>query len=186
MFTLRSMLLCLAVAIFLVFSVSLSPAQSEGSGFLKTKVNPGRAGVFVDGKYLGPAANFRIARAYALAPGEHEVKLVDPRYEEVTTKVSITAGKTTVLRETMKPLPVPKPPFGLLRTPQAGDKFAAVYVNEKYMGHVDEFSNASQGLLLPPGEYVVKIVPSAGGSPIEQKITVQAQQTVVVSAGGNR
>ena len=67
-------------------------AQQSG-GFLKVKANTGRAGVFVDGKYLGPAANFRVARKYALAAGEHEVKLVEPRYEEFSTKVTITAGR---------------------------------------------------------------------------------------------
>jgi hypothetical protein len=53
---------------------------------LKTKVNPGRAGVFVDGKYLGPAANFRMARKYTLAEGEHEVRPTEPRYEDLVTK----------------------------------------------------------------------------------------------------
>ena len=60
--------------------------QAEETGKLTVKANPGRAGVFVDGKYVGPAANFRIARTYAVPAGEHEIKLVDPRYEEVTTK----------------------------------------------------------------------------------------------------
>jgi hypothetical protein len=165
------------VAAFLLFSAAVSMAQN---GYLKTSVNPGRAGVFVDGKYLGPSANFRIDRKFALTPGEHEVKLCDPRYEDIVTKVTITAGKTTVLRESMKALPVPKPPFGRLRTPQTGDKFAAVYLNEKYMGHVDEFSNSGQGLLLPPGEYVLKIVPSSGAAPIEEKVTIQANQTTIV------
>jgi hypothetical protein len=95
--------------------LQLPITAQNGGGFLETKVNPGRAGVFVDGKYLGPAANFRVARKYALAAGEHEVKLVEPRYEEFSTKVTITAGKTTVISETMKALPAAKPPFGRLR-----------------------------------------------------------------------
>src|SRR5215472_7800608 len=77
--------------------------QSSGSAYLKTKVDPGRAGVFVDGKYVGPAANFRVGRKYGLSPGEHKIKLVEPRYEDVETTVTLTAGKTTVLSQTMKP-----------------------------------------------------------------------------------
>ena len=38
-------------------------AQSPGSAYLKTNVDPGRAGVFVDGKYQGPATNFRQSAA---------------------------------------------------------------------------------------------------------------------------
>lgn len=164
----------------LLLAVAAMPvAAQQETGFLKTKVNPGRAGVFIDGKYVGPAANFRVGKKYAVAAGEHEVKLSEPRYEDVVTRVTIQPGKTTVLRETMKPLPLAKPPFGRLRT-IAPDKFAAVYVNEKYMGHVDEFSNPAQGLQLNPGEYTVKIVPTSGGAGKEERVTIAADQVTVV------
>jgi hypothetical protein len=166
---------------FLLAALATTPvllAQQGSTGTLKTKVNPGRAGVFVDGKFLGPAGNFAKSRKYVLPAGEHEVKLVEPRYEEMTTKVTITAGKTTTLNQSLKALPTPKPPFGYLRT-QNADKFAAVYINGKYMGHVDEFSNPGQKLALPPGEYDLKIVPSSG-SGSEQKIKLEAGKTVIV------
>lgn len=154
----------------------LCPAQENGS--LCVKASTGRAGVFVDGKYLGPAGNFGVARTYSVAAGDHEVKLSDPRYEEVTTKVSIKAGKKTTIHETMKELPLAKPPFGRLRT-ESADKFAAVYVNDRYMGHADEFSNFAQGLLLNPGDYTVKIVP-ASGTPVTQAVKIEADKTVLV------
>jgi len=146
---------------------------------LKTKVDPGRAGVFVDGKYVGPAANFKIARKYALPPGRHEIRLVDPRYEEVATTVDLTAGKTTTLSQTLKALPTPKGPFGTLRTKSA-DKFAAVYINDKYYGHADEFDNAFQGILLPAGEYMVRIEPVSGGNAVSKKVQIEADKTVIV------
>src|SRR5690348_12762431 len=153
-------------------------AEQNTNGFLVSKVKPGRAGVFVDGKYLGPAANFRVARTYSVAVGEHEVRFVDPRYQEVVTKVTIEAGKKKELLATMVPAPLAKPPFGRLRTIN-DDKFAAVYVNEHFCGHVDEFSNFHQGLLLNPGEYDVKIVPERG-TPIVQKVTIVADKTAIV------
>lgn len=54
-------------------------AQQAGTGFLKVKANTGRAGVFVDGKYLGPAANFRTAQKHSISAGEHELVLREPR-----------------------------------------------------------------------------------------------------------
>ncbi len=165
--------------LFLLFLFLVPAGAQQGTAYLKTKVNPGRAGVFVDGKYLGPAANFRMARKYQVSPGEHEVKLVDPRFEEFSTKISFASGKTSTLKETLKPLPLAKPPFGRVRTVNA-DKFAAVYVNGKYFGHVDEFSNFSQGILLNPGEYEIRIEPVAGGSPVTQKVRVEADKTVIV------
>ncbi|HWQ53243.1 MAG TPA: PEGA domain-containing protein [Bryobacteraceae bacterium] len=167
-------------AIFtLLFAASYTMfAQGTGGGSLVTKVSPGRAGVFVDGKYVGPASSFRIARKYPVAAGEHEIKLVDPRYEEVVTKVTIQPGKKTKLAQTLKPLPKAEPPFGALRV-QHADKFAPVYVNGKYCGHADEFSNVSQRLLLKPGEYEVKVEP-ASGAPIVQKVNIEAGKTVTV------
>jgi PEGA domain len=164
----------------LIFSPLLLPLLSlaQQNGSLVVKTSTGRAGVFVDGKYMGPASNFGVARTYSVPAGDHEVKLAEPRYEEATTKVTVTAGKKTVVRQAMKELPPPKGPFGRLRT-QNPDKFAAVYVNDKYMGHADEFNNFAQGLLLNPGDYSVKIVPSSG-APIEQKVKIEADKTVVV------
>lgn len=156
-------------------------AQSAGTGYVKTKVNPGRAGVFIDGKYMGPAANFRIARKYAVPAGEHEVRLVDPRYEEVTRKVTVQAGQTTTVSEKLTPIAPATPPFGRLRT-LGFTKFAAVYVNGKFYGHVDEFSNFAQALLLKPGEYQVRIVPLAEGSPQEETVKIEADQVTVVRA----
>jgi len=153
-------------------------AQPSASGSLVAKVNPGRAGVFVDGKYLGPAANFRVARTYAVAAGAHEVRLVDPRYQDAVTNVTIQAGKKTTLHQTLTPVPLAQPPFGRLRTINA-DEFAAVYVNDKFCGHVDEFSNFAQALLLNPGEYEVKVVP-ATGPPVTSKVKIVADQTVIV------
>jgi hypothetical protein len=167
------------LAALLVAVASIPVVGQQNIGYLKTKVNPGRAGVFIDGKYVGPAANFKIGRKYAVAAGEHEVRLSEPRYEDVVTKVTIEPGKTTKLSETMKPLPLAKPPFGRLRTPSP-DKFAAVYVNGKYMGHADEFSNSGQGLLLNPGDYKVKIVPVSGGQEREESVKIEADKVTIV------
>jgi hypothetical protein len=152
--------------------------RAQETGSLSVKANSGRAGVFVDGKYLGPAANFGVARTYKVLAGDHELKLSEPRFEELTTKVTIKPGKKTTVSETLKALPPAKPPFGRLRT-VSSDEFAAVYVNDRFMGHADEFNNFAQGLLLNPGEYTVKIVP-AGGTPITQTVKIEADKTVIV------
>jgi hypothetical protein len=164
--------ICTAVALLLACGTLIgSPADTA---YLKTKVDPGRAGVFVDGKYVGPAANFKIARKYALPPGKHEVKLVDPRFEEFTTTVDLAAGKTVVVAQTLKPLP------GTLKTTVTSSKFDAVYLNDKFEGHTGEFNNCGQGLMVPPGEYTVRIDPVAGGSAFTKKVQIEAGKTVVV------
>lgn len=47
------------------------------------------------------------------------------------------------------------------------------------MGHVDEFSNFAQALLLNPGTYAVRVVP-ANGAPVTKNVTIEADKTVIV------
>jgi hypothetical protein len=167
--------LCLLAA---AASLGAACLSAQTTGYLKMKVDPTHAGVFVDGKYVGPAANFGASRKYALAPGQHQIKLVDPRYEEASATLTIEAGKTASLTQVLKVLPTPKGPFGVIRTHSA-DKYAAVYVNDHFMGHNDEFDNHWQGLKLPVGEYTVRIEPT-NGTAVTKKVTVVADQTVMV------
>jgi hypothetical protein len=178
---------CIRVAVAVACLLTLlsglcALAQDSGSGYLKVKANPNHAGVFVDGKYLGPAANFGMTRKYALPAGEHEVVLRDPRCQDFSTKVTITAGKTTTLSQTLQPATLASPPFGLLKV-DGGSKYDAVYVNEKFMGHLDEFNNFAQGLLLNPGEYNLKVVSADGKTELEQKIKIEEKKTVHIHVG---
>jgi hypothetical protein len=170
-----------AVAVVLLaVSVPLH-AQLAGDGVLKVKANPGRAGVFVDGKYLGPAANFRQARRYPVSAGEHELVLREPRYQEYKTTVKIEAGKTTTISQTLQPREPPKPPFGRIKV-VGFEKYSSVYVNEGFMGHTDEFNGPNQGLLLNPGEYALKITSQGGNTLLEQKITLRQDEVLTVKA----
>ena len=89
----------------LMFNVAL--AQKD-MGYLKVDADPGRTGVFVDDKYLGPAANFRVDRKYSLPPGQRTVRLSEPRYKDFTTTINIEAGKTTKIKQVMEKLPIPE------------------------------------------------------------------------------
>lgn len=161
----------------------LAGAQAGATGRLKVKADPGRAGVFVDGKYLGPAANFGRARTYALPAGTHEVVLREPRYREVSTKVTIEAGRTATLQQKLEPVPIDSPPFGKLKT-RAPEKFTAVFVNGRFMGHADEFDNFAQGLLLKPGPYDVRLVSADGTRTHEEKVTLSADKTTTIRWDG--
>jgi hypothetical protein len=52
-------------------------------------------------------------------------------------------------------------------------------VNDRYMGHVDEFSNFAQALLLNPGTYEVRVVPTTG-APVTKTVMIEAEKTVIV------
>ena len=170
-----------ACLIILLGSLSLS-AQDSGTGHLKLKVNPNAAGVFVDGKYVGPAHILGWSCWYALPAGEHEITLSDPRWQDFSTKVKIVAGKTTTLKHSLHDALTPHPPYGTLRIEAATGMYSAVYLNGKFMGHVDEFNNSSQGLMITPGDYDLKVVSLAGSSELEQKVKIEENKTTHVRA----
>lgn len=56
-------------------------------------------------------------------------------------------------------------------------------MNDKFMGHVDEFNNFAQGLLLNPGDYTLKVVSPDGKQELEQKIKIDANKTTHIRVG---
>ena len=167
------LVLCLAPAM-------LFAAGSSTEGYLKVHVTPDKAGVFLDGVYMGPAARFGHASTYKLPPGKYQITMSDPRCEDATASVTIEAGKTAeVPATTLKSKGEPKGPFGLIKV-NAPNKVAGVFLNGQYVGHVDEFNNSVQGLMVPPGSYTILIEAAGGDGLLEESVTVAAGKTVVV------
>jgi len=178
-----------AVMALLVTAAALC---AQDTGYVKARGNPGCAAIFINGKYIGPASRFTVPEKYATSAGEAEVTLREPRYEEYTTKVTVTARKTTKIHYKLKKLPVPEPPFGRFRlgggepesfvSVAAGDT-GAVYINDKYYGYVDELNNAGGGLLLKPGTYELHVVSPLFGD-FKRQITIEANKVTVVPLPG--
>jgi len=167
-----------------LFAGCFQPAVAKEKtdvGYLVTDVKPTRTGVFVDGKYLGPAASFRFARKYELAPGEHQLLLTDPRCEDYTVSIQIQAGKRLKVERALTALPEARPPFAILKI-KSDSKFDGVWVNNKFMGHADEFDNPYQQLLLAPDEYTVRIAAAGGQTKHEEKVTLTTDKETLVMA----
>ena len=155
------------------------PTKHQDVGYLKVNVTPDKAGVFVDGEYLGPAARYGTTQKYLMTPGQHQIRLVDPRYEDASATVQIEVGKTAKISETLKAKPEPQAPFATLRVICAKN-LAAVMVNDHFVGHVDEFNNVVQGLLLSPGTYDVRIDVAGGEALLWEQVTIAAGKTTIV------
>jgi len=167
------------IACSFAFAVFGSCLIAQDTGWLRTRIKPAVAGVFVDNKYVGTTAQFKSSsHALVLPVGTHNIKIIDPRYVPLERTVTIEAGKAEVIRETLKPKTLAQPPFGQLKIKNAGRQ--AVYINNAYYGQADEFNGPGQALLLPPGEYNLRVVAVRGGSPLEQKITITANKTTTI------
>ena len=170
----------------LIVSAAFISLASNGSaqstmGTLKVDADPGRTGVFVDGKYLGPAANFKRTQKYSLTPGQHSVRLSEPRYKDHTATIQIEAGKTFTIEHDMEKLPAPVPPFGGLRIEKGKQsKFAGVFLNNQFTGHVGEYDGGSQKLLVQPGKYQLKVVSPEGQTILDEAVSLTADKTTVV------
>ena len=153
------------------------------AGDTKIRVRSGTRGVglFVDGKYVGPAGRFSVPEKYPIEPGSHEITLKDPRYEDFTATINAQAGKTTKLSAKMKKKVI-QGPFGRLRLkgsesesfwPVAAGEAGPVFVNGNFMGHVDELNDVGGGLLLNPGTYELKVIAQIHGE-FMKTVTIEA------------
>lgn len=174
----------LALAGVLLLGLMLPALAQDKPTRIRVQVDPSVAGLFIDGKYVGPTENFHISIPYDVNPGEHKIRLVDPRFEDYETTVTAVEGKTTKFDFKMTPKAIPTPPFGQIRTIQGASKYTAVYLNQQYVGHVDEFSNVAQRLLVPPGGYVIRFENPETGATYEESITITANQTTTINLVG--
>ena len=180
------MRLCTNILFVALLAATAVPAQETGR--IKAVGKPGNAGVWVDGKYVGPASRFTVAEKYDVPAGDVEVVIRDPRYEDFTAKVSVRAGKTTKVKYSLKKLELAKPPFGRLRlgggVPEsfisvtAGDT-TPIFINGRFYGYVDELNNVGGGLLLNPGTYEVSFDSPIYGS-VKQSVSIVANKVTVI------
>lgn len=162
--------------------MTLPLLAADGETFIRVRSSPRGAGLFVDGKYVGPAGRFTVPEKYPIEPGTHEISLKDPRYEDFNTKMEIRAGQTNKLGAKLKKKTPPQGPFGRLRlkggppesfwSVAAGDT-GPFYLNGAFMGHVDELNDVGGGLLLPAGTYEL-LVQSQNYGEIRKTVQIEA------------
>ena len=167
-------------SVFVLFALLAGTplAGQQNMGRLRVDATPTRAGIFVDGEYIGPARNHGTVRRYDLAAGTYTLTLRSSGHADLPVIVTINAGVTTEISPRLEALELAEPPFGTLRI-KSPDKFAAVYVNGRFMGHADEFNNFTQGLLLNPGQHEVEIAP-LNGAATTATVTIDANETTIL------
>jgi hypothetical protein len=66
---------------------------------IKMSVNPDRAAVFLDGQFVGHAAEFGgMAKSLIVAPGHRKVSITLPGYEIFTTEFDLAPNQKFVLK----------------------------------------------------------------------------------------
>jgi hypothetical protein len=151
-------MVCLAAAFC---GARMATAQNQVMGELefegKTKVEQG-AGVWVDGNYVGYLKELKGNKKVLLLPGEHEVVVRQSGYLDNVQKVVVQPGEKRVVSVTLQLAPhatVPDITATLKLNIKPGR--AAVFLDEKYVGHASEFGGKFRSMKISPGKHKVRV-----------------------------
>jgi PEGA domain-containing protein len=136
-------------------------AQNQVMGEVKfeglTKTEK-EAGVWVDGNYVGYLKELHGDKKVMLLPGEHEIVVRQSGYEDFVKKLVIEPGQAQVVNAVLVLSPRATSP-GVTATLKLNiePKRAAVFLDEKFVGHAGEFGGSVHAMLISPGKHRIKV-----------------------------
>jgi hypothetical protein len=176
--------LALLVSYFIVHPM-LAPvlAQTTVLGELKfkgaSKVE-NTSGVWIDGQYVGYLSELWGPRRILLLPGDHELAVRQAGYKDFTEKLTVEPRVLLLVpvkmqKETSDTWPTVT---SQLKVDVQPDR-AAVFVDDRFLGHAGELGGAFHSMLLSPGTHRIK-VELPGYQTFETDVTLVAGQKSVV------
>ena len=134
------------------------------------------SGVWVDGQYVGYLKELKGSKKVLLLPGEHEIVVRQAGFKDFTQKVLLEPGQRQVVNVTMAKDPQAQYPdvTAEVKTLVRPNR-AAVFVDDRFVGFVDQFDGPGQWLLLAPGKHRFKIT-LPGYKTFETEVSLLANQ----------
>jgi hypothetical protein len=151
----------LMVVCFLLLFAARANAQSQVMGKIQfvgvSKVEK-TSGVWIDGGYVGFLGELKEDNTVTLLPGEHEIAVRQAGYQDFKQKVVVEPGKQLVLRVAMQKDPRAEYPkvTAKVKLEVTPDR-AAVFLDDAFVGHVQEFRGLARSMLVSPGKHRIKI-----------------------------
>ena len=134
------------------------------------------SGVWVDGQYVGYLKELKGSKKVVLLPGQHEIAVKQAGYHDFTQKVILEPGQKHVIQVAMQKNPAAQYPEATAQIKMSvSPNRAAVFLDDQFVGHVDEFDGPGQALLLAPGKHRVKIT-LPGYRTFETELNLLAEQ----------
>jgi PEGA domain len=138
------------------------------------------AGVWVDGQYVGYVKELVGNKKMLLLPGIHEIAVREPWYKDYFEKVILEPGEVHTLelalvKDTRTP---PTDATGELKIAATPER-AAVFVDEQFAGHVDEFNGHGKAMLLTPGAHRLRLA-LPGYLPFETTVELRPYQKLKI------
>jgi hypothetical protein len=153
--------LTVAAALLLLFLAASSYADNQVMGEVKfegaTKVERG-SGVWIDGQYVGYLKELKGDKKLMLLPGEHEISVRQAGLDDFVRKIVVEPGRKLTVRVAMQKSAGWQTPSAIatLKLTVQPDR-AAVFLDDRYVGHVGEFGGKFRSMQLAAGRHRVKI-----------------------------
>ena len=149
---------CLAAALS---GATTAKAQNEVMGELefegKTKLEQS-AGVWVDGNYVGYLKELKGKKKIMLLPGQHEVVVRQSGYVDYVQKVLVQPGAKKMVSVVLQLAPHATVPDVTAKLKlNIKPKRAAVFLDEKYVGHASEFGGKFRSMQISPGKHKIRV-----------------------------
>jgi hypothetical protein len=140
------------------------------------------AGVWVDGHYVGCVKELKGRATVRLLPGRHEIVVRQPWYRDYFEEINLEPGAVHKIELSLSKLPqkpTAAPGAAELKISVIPIR-AAVFVDDQFVGHSDEFDGLGQGLLVSPGKHKMTIA-LPGYLPFETELSLSPHQKLRVS-----
>jgi hypothetical protein len=138
------------------------------------------SGVWIDGKYVGYLSELWGPKRILLIPGDHELAIRQAGYKDFTETLTVEPKELLLVpvkmeKETSDTWPSVT---AQLKVDVQPDR-AAVFVDDRFLGHAGELGGAFHSMLLSPGTHKIK-VELPGYQSFETDVTLVAGQKSVV------
>jgi PEGA domain len=175
----RSLAAILAVVAVVGMARAEDKVQSELKFVAHTKADK-TAGVWIDGQYVGYVKELNGDKKITLLPGKHEVMVRQAWYQDYVNQIVLEPGQTSVVNVALikEAKPNTREATGELKI-SATPTRAAVFVDNQFAGHVDEFNGAGQAMLLTPGRHNIRVA-LPGYLPFETVVDLRAHQKLKI------
>jgi hypothetical protein len=138
------------------------------------------SGVWIDGKYVGYLGELWGHKRIMLLPGDHELTVRQAGYKDFTETLTVEPKELLLV-----PVKMQKDTSDVWPTVTAelkvdvGPDRAAVFVDNRFLGHAGELGGAFHSMLLSPGTHRIK-VELPGYQSFETEVNLVAGQKSVV------
>jgi hypothetical protein len=138
------------------------------------------SGVWIDGKYVGYLGELWGPKRILLLPGDHELAVRQAGYKDFTETLTVEPRELLLVpvkmqKETSDTWPSVTTELKVDVSPDR----AAVFVDNRFLGHAGELGGAFHSMLLSPGTHKIK-VELPGYQSFETDVTLVAGQKSVV------